>query len=230
MLKSLMLSSSFAIQIAPDLALSRGLSARVDALWKVAVAERPDLFDGPILSVIELSAERAVLTRATYRQLWAALHDPAVKKALGLCPLAVSGILSCKDGLVFGRRASNVTQGAGHWELAPSGGVEATPDNRVPDLKAQILTELREEVGLIPEQVIVKSPVGLIEDFESGLVDVVFPLFADLSAADVMIAHAAASTKEYEALHVTSAPHLFALGHKDLLEVTRAILDAFVRR
>lgn len=211
-------------------ALSVSLQAKIDTLWQSALRDHPSLFDGPILGVVDFSADRFVLARASYRHLIAARRDPAVRQALGLRPLAVSGILSCADGLVFGRRAKTVTQGPGLWELAPSGGMDAPTDGSMPDLSAQILKETREEIGLTPDQVSVLAPIGVIDDDESGVVDVILPLTTTLSAAEIKGAHATHGSAEYDVLHITSSPHDFIRDRDDVLSASRITLDAFVER
>jgi hypothetical protein len=209
-LQSWPLSGPLVLNRAPVLQVGGDVRTRVDAIWAAALVERPALFDGPILTVVEHRGRRLTLAGTTYRYAMAARRDPWVREALKLRPLAVSGLLFCPAGLVFGRRARDVEQGAGLWELAPSGGVEAPADG-VPDLADEILRELREEVGLWPEQVTVREPLGLIVDPESGTTDVVMPMTTEVSAATIETAHAGASL-EYTALRILAPPYALPDG------------------
>jgi hypothetical protein len=188
----------------------------VDAEWVRALRRSPFLFDGPVLLADVIGENKLVLREANYRHVMALRADPALRRTLGLRPLAVSGVLSCREGVVLGQRGAEVSQDPGHWELVPSGGVTE------PDLEAQILAELHEEIGLGADQVRVGKPIGLILD--EDVLDIVIPLGCDLAAADIMACHAARGSPEYARLTVTPTPGDFAAGRADVAAATRALL------
>lgn len=222
------LHGALAVEIVPARIRSPEVAAAIDAHWQAAQQKRPGLFDGAILSVVTLSPQRLVVAPARYRDLVAARMAPHVRAELGLRPLAVSGLLSCPDGLVFGRRAADVTQAPGLWELVPSGGVDAPVEWAPPDLTRQILTELREEIGLRPDQVRVGAPLGLIDDQDSGVVDVVMPLWTDLRGDEIQQAYKAHASAEYDAVLATLSPE--DIAPEQMLDETRLILKYFLAR
>lgn len=207
--------------------LSPEIDTQVDAVWRMVSRERPHLFDGPVMTVVSLDGDRIVLAHARYRQVLAAQSNSLLHQSLALRTLAVSGILSCADGFVFGRRGRHVTQSPGQWELVPSGTMEAPSDGSAPDFSRQILRELHEEIGLA-EGAVVRAPLGAIEDTEIGVIDVVLPIFTKASGSDVIAAHRKTASNEYIALHITQCPHAFASARSEMVSVTGAILDHFV--
>jgi len=158
-----------------------------------------------------------ILYQASYRHYLAGRADPVLGHALGLRALGVSGLLSCQDGWVFGRRSA-VVDHCGQWELVPSGGAETT------NLKAQILKELDEEIGLSIDQVVVGDPIGLIEG--EWVVDAVFPLSVSLNAAEITKIHAGRGSAEYDQLHITASPADFIATCGDaVMPITRFLAE-----
>jgi len=212
--------------IVGDLAPAPAIKSEIDALWEAATRQSPDLFDGPVLSVISLSANRLQLARASYRHVVAARSSPRIKELLGLRPLAVSGILTCPQGLVLGRRGHAVSTGAGLWELAPSGGMEYEAGDAKPDFTTQILKELREEIGLAPDLVRVGQPVGMVEVTQSACIDMVIPLATDLSADEILAAHRTLGSAEYGELRIVPAAELH--GWPGLVPESGAIIENWI--
>ena len=212
------LTGSLALQDDGPLILAPDQERAVTQLWDQALLAKPGLFDGPIVTVERIEIAKLIVRRAHYR------HAVAARQAAGIAlkPLAVSGLLSCPDGLVFGRRAAFVSQCAGQWELVPSGGAETL------DLERQIVIELEEEIGLTSQQVTVGQPTALLIGQEC--VDVVIPLLTDLSAETIAACHATRGSKEYDRLLVTSAPHDFVAGREDVIEASRLIVEHLVHK
>jgi len=228
MLKPITLDPNLAINMLSAPELPDDIVARVDTIWNDALLERESLFDGAILSVVSLSVDKLVLTPLSYRHALAALIDRSLRPLLRVRPLAVTGILTCPDGIVFGRRAKLVTQGAGLLELVPSGGVEAPNDGGAVNLSYQILRELREEIGLSLDQVKVHHQVGAIENFNSGVFDIAIPISTELTFNKIADLHKSRGTKEYTELSVTPSPRDFAQGRNDILEVSLTIIENFI--
>jgi len=214
MLKLSPITSGLELQLLGALPIDPADLREIDALWQQALAGRPTLFDGPMLTVREIAPDRLLLAEISYRHVVAAQASAAIRERLGLRGLAVSGILNCPDGLVFGRRGGMVTSGTGRWELVPSGGV--TPPK--PDLARQVLLELEEEIGLSAAQVRVAAPVALIE--QPGLLDVALPLSTDLSASEIKSLHRDRGSAEYDELFIGDLPN------GELVPESRAIIEA----
>jgi hypothetical protein len=153
---------------------------------------------------------------------------PALFARLRVRPLAVSGLLTCKGGVVFGRRAADVAFDPGCWELAPSGGVapeSANAAGRI-DLARQIKIELEEEVGLAAAEVAEPEILCAIEDDETRVVDIGIALASPLVGAEVRSRHARRSNREYAELAVVAPDDVAAFaGVRDVIAVSRALLE-----
>jgi len=140
------------ITIAPDPAPPSDAAA--DRRWAELLAEKPRLFDGPILSVQSLALDRGLIScrRDTYKRL---AVQPEVPTGANL--LSVSGVLTALDSrgrehTLLGRRGRQTRIYGNMWELAPSGGVDAPPPGQRQvswhGLMAQLQAELLSETGL----------------------------------------------------------------------------------
>ncbi|MGH7126584.1 MAG: hypothetical protein ACREFI_19560 [Stellaceae bacterium] len=214
------------------LSLGPALDRRVEALWWQEQTKRATpLFNGELLSVVALTPSRVEACVAEYRCFVAQRRDPTLFTQLRLRPLAVSGLLRCRDGVVFGRRAATSTQDAGRWELVPSGGVDrraVRPDGSL-DVIGQLADELHEETGCTPDAVISAEPFLLVEDTTSGVVDIGIDLALDLDAAAVLAAYRADATAEYDALRIVPISDLSDFVDQvdpGVVEVSLALLQA----
>ena len=185
----------------------QALESEVEMLWRAEQERRGEsLFNGNILSAVEITQAGILGRVAEYRHLVAQRARPQLFDYLQVRPVAVSGLLQCADGIVFGRRARTVTQHPGLWELVPSGGLDTSKvsESGVIDYRAQLLTELLEELGINANSVSSIRPFSLVEDSGSHVIDIGIALASQLSAAQVLRAHREAKTKEYAELRVLS--------------------------
>lgn len=196
------LSPDVAVTIEPDpLEVPAQLAPIVDAVWEDEQARRGGaLFNGRTVSVLSHTPGQIHARIVEYRMVLAKRRRPDLFSALPIRPLAVSGLLRCADGLVFGRRGQGVTTDAGLWELVPSGGLDAA-DGQACGPRQQILTELVEEVGLDATEIRDCRPFCLIEDRATGVFDIGVALQTDLDADAVEKAHRRASD-EYSELRI----------------------------
>jgi hypothetical protein len=205
--------------------------ARVDALFEREGVRRPGtLHDGKLFSVSEAAPDALRGWYADYRWWVAQRADASLADELRVRPLAVTGLVRAGGAVLLGQRSARVFEGAGRWELAPSGGVgaEARDASGEPSLVQQVLLELREEIALGREQVTRARPLALVVDEASGVLDVCIELSLGLTRA--AFARHAASTKsdEYAALACVdeSALASWAAQAGDLLDpVSRAALE-----
>lgn len=148
----------FAIEI--DGALPPDPSPALLDRWDALRADKPRLFNGPILRYagFDRTAHGAVAraSRDWYRRLTVQLVDPGLVQP-PIMQLSVTGVLTALDHagerhVLVGQR-SNATRVYGSmWELAPSGGIDPPPMSvsRLDgfDVFRQLLTEIDEELGL----------------------------------------------------------------------------------
>jgi hypothetical protein len=188
--------------------LSNDLENEIEHLW-ISEQHRQDsaLFNGRILSASIVSCNGIEGCIAEYRHLIAQTACPELFDYLRVRPVAVSGLLECADGIVFGRRAVSMTQDAGLWELVPSGGIDANKINDDPeyltveiDIVSQLLTELHEETGIKSDSISGIYPFCLVDDTDSHVLDIGLVIKSSLSSDEILRAHRKNATKEYDRL------------------------------
>lgn len=210
------------------------LEAHVNRAWQGEQERRGKLiFNGRLLSARSVGPGAIVAQVVEYRHLIAQRMEPTLFAQLQVRPLAVSGLLECADGIVFGRRAGAVTEDAGWWELAPSGGMDAAgaAEAALADHRHQVLEELHEELGMGGDTVSRVRPFALVEDTESHVIDIGIGLTSPLSASEVLRSHAQAGSGEYDALHIVPRAQLqgFMDEHaRQLVAVSAALLARFL--
>ncbi|HXP31155.1 MAG TPA: hypothetical protein VN832_08700 [Stellaceae bacterium] len=207
----------------PSEPLAAATEQRVAAIWANEMQARgTGLYDGRIYTLIAYRRNRLTVRPMQYRHLIARRRVPELALAgLALRPLGVTGLLTCPDGIVLGRRAAHVAADAGLWEPAPAGSLDRL------DPAALLLDELGEELGLTPAQVTPPVPCGLVEDLASGVVDILFTLKTDLDAAALNAAHRERGSGEYTDIAVVAPaalPDFLAAHEGALLPVLRGML------
>jgi 8-oxo-dGTP pyrophosphatase MutT (NUDIX family) len=202
----------------PTPELPPALESEVERLWQAARHETPALFNGRVFSVDRIMPDLLEGHWTEYRRITAQVRAPALREQLSLRPLAVCGLLHGPDGVVFGRRESRAVYQAGYWQLSPAGSVDsgaALPDGGV-DLCRQILTELSEELGLDPADILSMTPLCLVEHPNSCVLDLGYALETALPAEAILRAHRLRGDGEYEALEIVPeaalAAHVASLG------------------
>lgn len=145
--------------------------------WDRLAATNPRLYNGPLLSVVSIDFERALIhaRRDTFQRL---VVQPRVRTGVHL--LAVSALLLARDErgvehLFLARRGPNVRVYPNQWEFGPSGGV-APPHASIAslaehDLCRSLAEEMDEEIGCaLP----IGEPIALIRDHVAFSDDLVF--------------------------------------------------------
>ena len=186
--------------------LSDDLERRVGTLWEAACA-RHSLFNGRVFSVDGVTPNVISGHWTEYRRAVAQMQDPALRHELGVRNLAVCGVIQGPDGVLMGRRAANAIYQPGLWQLPPAGSVDdsaATAEGA--DLRHALMAELREELGLKPDDVRDFQPLCLVEHPGSGVTDLGIALRTDLTLAEIGAAHDACGDREYDGL-IAAAPH-----------------------
>lgn len=98
----------------------------------------------------------------------------------------------------------------GLWQLPPAGSVDpGCACNGGADLRAALLTELREELGLAADTVETIRPLCLVEH-PTGVLDLGMQVTTALPGAAILAAHQAGGNGEYAELAVVPAPELGA--------------------
>ena len=176
------------------------IRTEIARLWEEEQTSRATpLVNGAILSALSVSPSMIVGRIAEYREYLAQKARPQLYQVLKVRPVAVSGILQCPEGLVFGRRGADVTDGAGSWELVPSGGIDMSgrSSEQGADYRAQLAVELREEIGVSIESCAALEPICAVEDEITHVLDIGVAMTTDLTLGRLRDAHRMEGSNEY---------------------------------
>lgn len=189
--------------------LSQALEREVEHLWqaarvRMAVGGAGRLFNGQAFNAARISPGEVAGHLTEYRRVVAQMERPALFESLQIRSLAVNGVLRCADGVAFGRRHRDAVYQPGLWQMPPAGSIDASgvdQDGRV-DWCGQLLTELREEVGLDVNDVAVGEPICIVEHAGSHVLDLGVALRTALNKTQVLAAHRASGNTEYEPMRI----------------------------
>ncbi len=185
--------------------LSPKLSEDVDTVWRSEQQRLSNrLFNGRVFSADVITPRLVTGHWTEFRRIVAQMRRPELHEELGVRPLAVGGIITSPDGIVFGRRPERSVYQAGEWQLPPAGSVDQScvkPDGEI-DFLAMLFIELAEELGITSQQVFDAHPVGLVEHAESHVLDLGIALSTQLSSGEIFALHAALGNGEYDQLVV----------------------------
>ncbi len=161
------IDSAFTIScIDQPLSISATLQTRVDRIWDEEKQQKGEaLFDGLILSAIEVTHTHLVGRWVNYRYALAVYRQPDLSDAYQVNPVAVNGVTLAGSRVLLAKRAGFVSQSPGCWEFVPSGGIDpkASSGGQI-DYRRAILDELEEETGIDRGRVARVDPFALIYD------------------------------------------------------------------
>ena len=199
----------------PMPALHAALEARIDALWtaasaRVAAGGAGRLFNGRVFSIDSVAPDRIAGHLTEYRRLVAQVEDHALFGELGIRSLAACGVLSCTAGVVIGRRPAAAIYQPGMWQLCPAGSVDggAVRGDGTMDYRAQLQTELQEELGITPEFLGAITPLCLVEHAGSHVSDLGMAVRTTLNPAEILAAHRSCGNGEYDPLRIVPVAEL----------------------
>ena len=200
------LASDLVVQVTrPMPELPAMLDAKVEALWRAAcdrvtAGGAGNLFNGRVFSADTIRPAAITGHVTEFRRIVAQMEDPALFEVLGLRPLAVCGVVRCADGVPIGRRHPAAIYQPGMWQLPPAGSVDPgaiDAAGRV-DLRAQVLHELEEELGVPGTHIELVRPLCAVEHPGSHVTDVGMLLVTRLTGAQVLEAHRIHGNNEYD--------------------------------
>lgn len=189
----------------PD--LSASLDATVETLWhsastRVAAGGAGVLFNGRVFSADRITPTEITGHLTEFRRIVAQMEQPVLFEQLTLRPLAVCGVVRCADGIPVGQRHKASIYQPGLWQLPPAGSVDpsAIDANGRVDLRAQVLRELEEELGIAGAAIDLVRPLCAVEHPGSHVTDIGILLTTRLTGAQVLEAHRTRGNAEYDPL------------------------------
>jgi hypothetical protein len=216
------------------------LEARVAGVWSAEVRDRPGLFNGRMLTALGYDDGLVRAGFTEYRRFVAQRRDRALRAALGVQPIAVSGLVETADGeVMLGRRGDGVTQYPGCWESVPSGTLDeralagGTPvAGSVLDPAPCLLAELEEESGIAAADVAQVVMIGLFLDAAEDTLDVAYFVRLSLDAEQVRKRVAARADRgEYAEIATLGAAAAGTyLERSGVVPTSRALLQAVYGR
>ncbi|MEL0106317.1 MAG: hypothetical protein VW802_05160 [Rhodospirillaceae bacterium] len=190
-----------------ELTMSAEAQERASAIWAAEKQKRgEDLFDGHIFNVTDITREVLTGHFIDYSLSLAQYCEPALFEELAVRSLAVSGIVTCPQGIVFGLRNENLTADAGMWELVASGGVDKSVrlKNGTVDVREQFLNELHEEVNIPPEAVEEMFTSLLLEDSLTHVCDIVIEAKLSIGVEQIYPLFNECGREEYVSIDIIS--------------------------
>ncbi|HEX3351099.1 MAG TPA: hypothetical protein VHS58_23635 [Acetobacteraceae bacterium] len=185
--------------------LAAALDRAVDDLWTAALRRTGGaLFNGRVFSADAVAPDLAVGHWTEFRRIVAQMDRPDLFDDLRLRPVAVNGITTGPDGVVLGRRPDRAVYQAGLWQCPPAGSVDAgaARGNGAVDIPRQVLTELREELGIAASDARIGRSLALVEHGDSHVLDLGIVVETALSAVEIRRLHAGAKDKEYASVRI----------------------------
>ncbi len=157
-----------------------------------------------MFSIDTIAPDRITGHMTEYRRLVAQVEDHTLFAALGVRSLAACGVLRCPGGVVFGRRPLAAIYQPGLWQLCPAGSVDtgARRADGTMDCRGQLLTELREELGLPPEAIGAVTPLCVVEHPGSHVCDFGMAVRTSLAPEAILELHRTRGDGEYDPLRI----------------------------
>lgn len=210
----------------------QNFSKMVDVHWQAATTEgRKTLFDGQLYSVRNIDPDIITVTRTSYRHFFAQTRDPSLFETLFIRPIAITAVLECPDGLVFGRRSSDVAFDSSLWELGPSGTIDdsAETSDGYLNWRTTVLEELQEEIGIRSLEDQTFGLFGVLEDAVLHSVDLITLVKTSLTRDQIEQAFLQRRNKEYTELAVVPRAELTAFARDHEGQMTPVCQDILGR-
>lgn len=157
--------------------------SKIEEIWEIEKNKNPNLFNGPLFSVVEFRIEEVRKDQVLYvfETDYKSFLAEQSGVDLGLQPLGVTGAISKnyfgEEKLLFAQRSKNNSIYGGFWELVPSGGLEFFESDSKEALPIrQLLIEFEEELGASRELIESSELVALSFDSNIKVYDLIYVL------------------------------------------------------
>ena len=137
----------------------------IDRLWDQEMARSGGrLLDASLLAYVHADRRRLVGRFVRRRDLFAAQRAPQLFGAHRPAPVGLSSMVTTRGRVVLGRRAAQLEQWPGCWELVPACGIDPAfqdPQHGRIDFAGRLLAELVEHTPLRPPARSAVRPLAL---------------------------------------------------------------------
>ncbi len=170
------ITSKFLVELQPSTSYSFLPDSKknlIQTIWDQEQKKRDGkLHEGAILSAVSYDSTSLVGQFVPYKFFLAQMCDPSLKPDLKIVPVSICGMTLIHEDVIIAKRAPWVSQFPNCYELAPSGGVRPPGrDFNAVDLKAQLLDELEEEIGMGPAHVKSVKFFSLVHDEKADAIE-----------------------------------------------------------
>jgi len=204
---------------------SDAILARINTQWETARNRHPDLYDGRVFCADTITDRQITGHWSEYRRVLTQMREPTLYSELGLRPLAVTALLLTSEGAVLGRRSDQAIYQPGLWQGVPAGSVESRYGEDEIDLRAQLLSEFEEELGLTRKDVSIGAPLLACEHPRTHIVDVAFAATTALDFTTIESRWQTSGNTEYTALRlIRPTDRDTTLSDPAILPTTKAML------
>lgn len=187
------ISKNISVNVEPsqkifEATLSSDVINEVNEIWETAKEKSPHLSNEKLFCLKTRKAERLSGEFIEYKYYFAQKKSKNLKEKLRLTPLGVSGCIYIDDSFVMAKRSAYITSYPGFYELVPSGGLNEMHVGLqgVIDFNYQLLTELREELGISQSLVQDTKPFALIFDQQDRVFDLGILISLKIDAAQIL--------------------------------------------
>lgn len=201
--------------------------ALIEQVWEEELRLKSGkLFNGQMLCYVRHDAHCLYGRFISYKEYIAILRRPALRAAMPIDLLGISGITLSDGAILWGKRASFVTDYAGYYECAPSGGLNPGMafDGFIPS-RVPFEQELAEETGITSDKVKGISLSRLVYNPKAHL----YELVAAIELEDGMRQASLPASEEYDELlwvDISALPSFFQQHAGKILPMSDYLLTS----
>lgn len=204
--------------------LSASLEQTVEKIWQDSKHQFPQLFNGRVFTVDTITPHHITGHWTEYRRILAQIKKPELYKSLSLRSLAINGLITCPEGFIIGKRASNSVYLPDYWQSPPAGSIESRHGNHDVNLPEQLYAEALEELGLSDADLEWDGIVSATEHPDSHIIDLGVLLKTKLPFSEVLKRWENNANQEYSQLNCWPITSEIP---KDFLPTTKIMIEAW---
>ncbi len=182
------------------------INKKIEYIWNLKKRENPNLFNGRVFTVTNLSDIKITGFWTEYKFIVAQMKNHQFYQELNLQPLAITGLIRCPEGFILGKRNNHAIYMSNYWQTCPAGSIESRNQDNNINLIDQLFAELQEELGL--DKTYFQQPIliNATTHPETHIIDLGFSLKTNLSFENIRHHWIDKGNTEYDELICISNP------------------------